>query len=108
MDLQAYGITEEWADAIYVNYVLNGDIAYLADFLIKFPITVPLVSEVARKFKSDLSKPPTAVIYIKKLLRQIEDVETTFKIANDLAINDLAMEILQIDGGAFLRDVIKI
>lgn len=63
--------------------------------------------DIAKKFKSDNSKLPTAPIYMKKLLRQIKDIEVSYKLATDLALNDLSMEILQIDDGAFLRDIMK-
>ncbi|XP_055342144.1 spatacsin-like [Paramacrobiotus metropolitanus] len=105
---QAYGVSKEWADGIYQNYVIQGDVRYLQDFSIKFPVTIGLVSDIAAKYKADPAKPPTAAIYMKKLLRQLSDVATAYELANELALNDLSMEILQIDDGAYLRDVMRV
>ncbi|GAV08216.1 hypothetical protein RvY_17942 [Ramazzottius varieornatus] len=105
---QAYGIGDEWADALHNNYVVNSDIVYLQDFMVKFEVTAALISKVASRYKMDTTKPPTAAIYMKKLLRLVKDIPVAYQLASDLGLHDLSMELIQIDNGSYLRDVVEI
>ena len=99
---------DEWADALYTNYVFSSDITYLQDFTVKFEVTTSLISKVASRFKMDTTKPPTAAIYMKKLLRLLKDIPLAYQLANELGLNDLSVELIQIDNGSYLRDIVEI
>ncbi|XP_070541627.1 spatacsin-like [Ptychodera flava] len=103
---EAYGKHTDWSTAIYNNVVVDGDFRYLEDFKAHLPLPSSLLSEVATRYKRDSSKSSATIANMKKLLSYFSDVELQYRLATEFGFNEIAMTLLQGEGGAFLKDVV--
>ncbi|XP_078689529.1 spatacsin-like isoform X2 [Branchiostoma floridae x Branchiostoma belcheri] len=102
---EAYGKQSEWSSALYNNVVLSGDFRYLDDYLAHLSLNSGMFVDIVGRYHRDGSKSSQVAGNLKKLLGYCREVQVTYRLATEMGFNDLCLQLLEGDGGAYLRDV---
>ncbi|XP_048583501.1 spatacsin [Nematostella vectensis] len=94
-----------WVDSVYSHVVLAGDFKYWQDLKSVMAPSSLLFVDVANKYKNDSPRSSQAMANMKKLLGHLPELRVRYRIAVDLGFRDMSANILDSDGGAYLRDV---
>ncbi|XP_078607878.1 spatacsin-like isoform X2 [Branchiostoma floridae x Branchiostoma japonicum] len=103
---EAYGKQSEWSSALYNNVVLSGDFRYLDDYLAHMSLNSGMFVDIVGRYRREGSKSSQVTGNLKKLLGYCREVHITYRLAAEMGFNDLCVQLLEGDGGAYLRDVV--
>ncbi|XP_066273752.1 spatacsin-like isoform X2 [Branchiostoma lanceolatum] len=105
MVAEAYGKQSEWSSALYNNVVLSGDFRYLDDYLAHMSLNSGIFVDIVGRYRREGSKSSQVTGNLKKLLGYCREVHVIYRLATEMGFNDLCVQLLEGDGGAYLRDV---
>eukprot|EP00058_Branchiostoma_floridae_P024300 XP_002609790.1 hypothetical protein BRAFLDRAFT_78622 [Branchiostoma floridae] len=103
---EAYGKQSEWSSALFNNVVLSGDFHYLDDYLAHMSLNSGMFVDIVGRYRREGSKSSQVTGNLKKLLGYCREVHITYRLAAEMGFNDLCVQLLEGDGGAYLRDVV--
>ncbi|XP_005101143.2 spatacsin [Aplysia californica] len=101
----AYERRADWAEAIYNNVIVTGDLRYLQEMKLHVLITPTIVEDVVKRYKQASVKPTGGLMSIRKLLANCKDAQMQYKLASELGLTDVVSTMLKGDTGSFLQDL---
>ncbi|CAG5132007.1 unnamed protein product, partial [Candidula unifasciata] len=104
----AYDRRADWAEAVYNNVVINGDMRYLQEMRLHVHITSALVEDVVKRYKQATTRNSAALTAITKLLTLTKDVQLQYKLASELGLTDVITTLLKGDTGCYLQDIMPV
>lgn len=101
----AYDYKPDWANILYKQCVVNGDMNYLQQFVDNFLLSDHLVHDISRKFLNSKQE-PTATSNMKEILMQMPSVLVKYRVASELGFSDILQDLLGEEKVAYLKDTV--
>ncbi|XP_053405680.1 spatacsin-like isoform X2 [Mercenaria mercenaria] len=101
---EAYKQKDNWALALCNNVIKLGNMKYLQDFRSHIRITPTLVEDAVDRYQQCADKTPQAPANIKKLLQFCKDVKVQYRIAKQLSLRDVVMNLEKGDAKSYIMD----
>ncbi|XP_052864582.1 uncharacterized protein LOC128271180 [Anopheles cruzii] len=101
---RAYGVEINWAGAIYQHYVIDGQSAYVEDYLERLSLTDPMIETLVKMFQLEPQITPTMEQAIGTFIERIQSVTLKYRLASLLGLKKTIHAL--INGGAvyYLKD----
>ncbi|EDO63575.1 AGAP008242-PA, partial [Anopheles gambiae str. PEST] len=101
---RAYGIEINWPGAIYQHYIMQGESAYLEDYLDRLPLTDGMIETLVKLFQLEPSLTPRMEQAIGTFIDRIHSVTLKYRLASLLGLKKTIHGL--INGGAvyYLKD----
>ncbi|XP_058056530.1 uncharacterized protein LOC131207911 [Anopheles bellator] len=101
---RAYGVEINWAAAIYQHYVIDGQSAYVEDYLERLSLTDPMIETLVKMFQLEPQITPTMEQAIGTFIERIQSVTLKYRLASLLGLKKTIHAL--INGGAvyYLKD----
>jgi spatacsin len=106
---EAYNKKSEWPQALFNQFVLNGNDKYLADFKTHLQLNANMIEEVLNRYRMWLSEnKPSAECEdnIKKLLKHSKDIVQLYRLATSFEFKDLLEEMQTKNYSSIINDMI--
>uniref|UniRef100_A0A182W6T0 Spatacsin_C domain-containing protein n=1 Tax=Anopheles minimus TaxID=112268 RepID=A0A182W6T0_9DIPT len=101
---RAYGIEINWPGAIYQHYIIQGETAYLEDYLDRLPLTDGMIETLVKLFQLEPSLTPRMEQAIGTFIDRIQSVTLKYRLSSLLGLKKTIHGL--INGGAvyYLKD----
>uniref|UniRef100_A0A182LT33 Spatacsin C-terminal domain-containing protein n=1 Tax=Anopheles culicifacies TaxID=139723 RepID=A0A182LT33_9DIPT len=101
---RAYGIEINWPGAIYQHYIIQGETAYLEDYLDRLPLTDGIIETLVKLFQLEPSLTPRMEQAIGTFIDRIQSVTLKYRLSSLLGLKKTIHGL--INGGAvyYLKD----
>ncbi|KDR22519.1 hypothetical protein L798_02233, partial [Zootermopsis nevadensis] len=112
---RAYSHPVDWGATLYQHCIVQGDAAYLTDFMFNMPLTSALVEDVARsffmlyfsiRFQLEANVTQEMAQQMKKFVLGISDVEIKYRVASQLGFRDVIESLLTGPALPYLKDTV--
>lgn len=111
---EAYEKKSDWPQALFNQFILNGNEKYLLDFKNHLQLGSSIIEEVANRCKLWLNEsttaatlPPQSEENMKKLLRQCKELTQFYRLAVMLDFKDLVDELHSKRYSCVIKDLIS-
>ncbi|GAB6018763.1 spastic paraplegia 11 (autosomal recessive) [Chamberlinius hualienensis] len=100
---EAYEHHQDWASAIYNNYVFKSEEKYLPDFCSKIQLSVSILENIIRRYIKEPAKTDKTDAAIRHLLNLMDDVKLKYDLATELGFTDIIEKMIADQGYLFLQ-----
>uniref|UniRef100_A0A1Q3FGT2 Spatacsin C-terminal domain-containing protein n=1 Tax=Culex tarsalis TaxID=7177 RepID=A0A1Q3FGT2_CULTA len=101
---RTYEYEINWTQALYQHYIVNGESAYLDDYLDRMPLTDEMVESLVKTFQLEPSVTPEMERAIAALVEMVDTVTLKYRLASLLGLKRTIHELINENSFYYLKD----